>query len=102
MVQTEEIKRLDRDSKIENIVEGEIVEIVGINSKDQREKARIEHFDSVANLVLVGTRVSAESVELSTYFITPFGVKQGTVKQTYSKPSPQFEKYDALLKEAGI
>lgn len=97
-----DVRRITKDSNLEDISVGKTVELVGISDEDQREIALVGYYDPVARLIGVVNRKSPEEIQLTSYFITPYGVKKARNLILVSGIDKEFPAFDLDLREVGL
>ncbi|MEK6840713.1 MAG: hypothetical protein AABX79_02040 [Nanoarchaeota archaeon] len=102
MSEESSIKRITKDSKLEDISVGEKIELIGISKEDQQQQARVEYYNINAKLMLVSTRESTEEIQTHFYFFTSYGVKKGKQITHIPRNSRNFPIFDKRLLEVGL
>ena len=106
------VKRIYRKSKLDNLVDGETLELVGITSRSQEDRGTVRgtvlFYDS-NGLVIIGRRVSRRTVASEIYAFNPELNKVEHIKTfKYTQNSPyeakrkSYSRINKKLKEAGI
>jgi|SRR3989344_2709362 len=94
-------KVIEKDSRLDDVSSGDLVEILGISSADQKVRGRVLYSDLNANLILIAIRNREDIIEIS-YFITPYGVKEGSEKKLCGPGNPEYVGLNKKLLEVGL
>ena len=100
------IKELREKSKLVDICQGDVVNILGISSLEQNEMGRVIIADKPTSigdcLRLVAVRISLNEIELRAYFTTPYGIKQRLKVEKYKEDSQKYIILNRQLQEVEL
>ncbi len=97
MTKNIELKIIESTSKLNDLAKGQKILVKGVVEENQKDELLVLMADNNAGLFLGGKYLTeTDQVEICSYFITPYGVKKGTIIAKYNKNSNPYDIYKNL------